>query len=97
MTRKRHWMRGSVRRPGKLHEDMGVPDGEALPTADILSHMTDIALAMEHVAGSHRAGLRRKFARANEALSFRRYRGWRPKVGAPYQGSVAMERQHGCS
>lgn len=88
MTRKRQWMRGSVRRPGKLHEDMGVSQGELLPTADILSHMTDIALAMERATGSHRAGLRRKLARANEALSFRRYRGWRPKVGAPYPSSV---------
>ena len=79
-------MQDSVRRPGKLHEDMGVPEGEALPTGGILSHMADVALEMERAAGSRRAGLRRKLARANEALNFRRYRGWRPKVGTPYRG-----------
>ncbi|MDE3097328.1 MAG: hypothetical protein KGK07_15175 [Chloroflexota bacterium] len=91
MTRKRRWMQGSVRRPGKLHEDMGMPEGEALSTSDILSHMTDVALAMGRAASSHRAGLRRQLARANEALNFRRYRGWRPKVGQPYRDSVTME------
>ena len=91
MTRKRRWMQGSVRRPGKLHEDMGISHEELLHTDDIISHMTDVALGMEHATGSHRARLRRMLARANEALNFRRYRGWRPKVGAPYRGSITME------
>lgn len=85
MTRKRHWMQGSVHRPGKLHEDMGVPEGETLSTADILSHMTDIVFVMEYASGSRRAGLRRKLQRANAALNFRRYCGRRPKVGAVVQ------------
>ena len=44
MTRKRHWMRGSVRRPGKLREDMDVPESMALHTDDILSRMLEGAL-----------------------------------------------------
>lgn len=86
MIRKRRWMRGAVRRPGKLHEDMGVPEGESLATADILSHMEGVAREMGRAAGSHRSRLRRMLARANEALNFRRYRGWRPKVGQPHRG-----------
>ncbi len=92
MTRKRRWIQGSVRRPGKLHEDMDQPTSVALHTDDILSHMTEVATAMAHAAGSARAKFRRMLARANEALNFRRYRGWRPKVGAPYRGSVTMDR-----
>jgi len=90
MTRKRRWMKGAVRHPGRLHEDMGVPEGETLPTADILAHMTSLVLEMECVEGARRDDLGRKLARANEALNFRRYRGWRPKVGAPYRGSITM-------
>ncbi len=84
MTRKR--VLGSVRRPGQLHEDMGVPSGEPLSTSSILSHMTDLALDMDWVDGARRADLRRKLARANEALNFRHYRGRRPKVDDPYRG-----------
>jgi hypothetical protein len=31
----KHWIAGAIKRPGQLHRDLGVPQGEKIPAAKI--------------------------------------------------------------
>ena len=34
-TMAKHWMKGAVKHPGALHEDLGVPKGQKIPEKKI--------------------------------------------------------------
>lgn len=35
ITMAKNWIAGAIKRPGKLHRDLGVPQGEKIPPAKI--------------------------------------------------------------
>ena len=32
---KKHWIAGAIKRPGQLHRDLGVPQGQKIPEAKL--------------------------------------------------------------
>lgn len=34
---KKNWVQGAIKRPGQLHRDLGVPQGQKIPAAKLAS------------------------------------------------------------
>jgi hypothetical protein len=71
---------GKAQAHGSLHRDMGIATNEPIPTAAILEFMRELVDEIRRTGAARRAALVRKLRHANLALTYRRYRGRRPKL-----------------